>query len=145
MHARVHKFRPDKMSLYKCPTAACRSSFGSAVDLERHMRMHNNAFEQCQYCPFKYIFPQDLQKHLKRHFGIKDFECDQCGKLFRSIGQLNMHYETHEGIIYCCLLCDNYEASIRSTIRFHLHQRHKDIVGSVGNWDHIQKFIKINK
>ena len=143
MHTRVHKFQPDKEGLYKCPTSACRSSFRYESDLKRHMRMHNNDFEQCQYCPFKYIFPLDHQKHLKRHFGIKDFECDQCGRLFRSSGQLNSHYEKHEGIIYCCLLCDGYEASNKSTIRFHLHRNHSGIVGSVGNWDHIQKFVKI--
>ena len=141
----MHKFRPEKMSQYKCPTAACRSSFAHQGDLEKHMRMHNNDFERCQYCPFKYIFAQNYQKHLKRHFGIKDFECDKCGRLFHTSGQLNRHYDLHEGIIYCCLLCDDYQASIRPTIRYHLIRTHKDIVGSVGNWDYIQKFVKINK
>ena len=141
----MHSRKFEKEFRHKCPMLGCKSTFPYSYNLNMHLRIHDNDLSVCSYCPYRYVESSKYMRHLKNHFGIKDFECDQCGKLFRSIGQLNMHYETHEGIIYCCLLCDNYEASIRSTIRFHLHQRHKDIVGSVGNWDHIQKFIKINK
>ena len=145
MHARVHKFRPDKENWYKCPTSDCRSSFVNENQLKIHTRIHNNDFEQCQYCPFKYIFSLDYQKHLKRHFGIKDVECDQCGRLFRSKGQLNTHYQLHEGIIYSCLLCNVYQASHKQTIGDHLKSKHGEIVGKNIIWDSLQKFIKTIK
>ena len=145
MHARMHKYRHDKTFWYKCPISNCQSSFGGKYLLDQHLRVHNNDFDQCQYCPFKYIFPLVYQTHLKRHFGIKDFECDQCGKVLLSNGQLNKHYEIHEGIKHHCLLCEGYHASNKSTIIKHLKSKHGEIIGEHLIWDSVKVYIKTEK
>ena len=143
MHTRLHKSRPENIFFYKCPIRNCHWSFKKESHLNRHLRTHNNDLEQCQYCPFKYINPLDYQNHLKHHFGIKDFKCDQCGKLFVSNQHLNKHYAMHEGIIYHCLLCDGYKASSRNAMNNHLRRKHPKLVGKNINWDSVEKFVKI--
>ena len=83
-----------------------------------------------------------FRKHLKQHFRIKDSKCDKCGLEFSSKWELNQHYKIHEGTIYSCLICNNYEASIKSTIGKHLKAKHAEIVGIHINWDTVQKYIK---
>ena len=97
------------------------------------------------YCPFKYIVPYDYQHHLRRHFEIKDFKCDQCGKLFISNIYLNKHYAIHEGIIYNCLLCEGYTASSKNSMNNHLRRKHSGHVGKVFTWESVEKFVKITK
>ena len=74
-----------------------------------HMRIHDNDLDLCQYCPYRYEKPSNYTTHLKKHFGIEDFVCDHCDKKFPTVTQLNMHHEQHEGIIYYCLICNEYE------------------------------------
>ena len=109
------------------------------------MRIHNNDFNQCQYCPFKYIYSSDYTKHLKGHFGIKDIVCDQCGRLFRSKSRLNEHAEMHEGIIYCCLLCENFRTATKGIMSANLRKQHTKIAGKYINKEEMLKFTKIIK
>ena len=74
-----------------------------------HMRIHDNDLDLCQYCPYRYEKPSNYTTHLKKHFGIEDFACDHCNKKFPTVTQLNLHHEQHEGIIYYCLICNEYE------------------------------------
>ena len=145
MHTRLHTSPSDSNLFHKCPIPNCQSSFGTEYHLNWHLRVHYNDLEQCQYCPFKYIRPDNYQHHLNRHFGIKDFKCDQCGKLFISNLHLNKHYARHEGIIYNCLLCDGYIASSRNSMNNHLRKKHPELVGNNVTWDSVQKFVKITK
>ena len=73
------------------------------------MRIHDNDLDLCQYCPYRYEKPSNYTTHLKKHFGIEDFACDHCDKKFPTVTQLNLHHEQHEGIIYYCLICIEYE------------------------------------
>ena len=142
-HIRMHQCRTGGDLLQKCPLPNCRSSFRTESELKRHLLIHNNDLKQCQYCPFKYNCSAAYKIHLNRHFGIKDFKCDQCGKLFISNLHLNKHYAMHEGIIYHCLLCDGYKASSRNAMNNHLRRKHPKLVGKNINWDSVEKFVKI--
>ena len=143
LHTRMHTRRPGKEFWHKCTRSNCHSSFDREHHLNIHLRIHNNDLDSCQYCQFKYASPPEYPKHLKQHFGINDFQCDQCDKSFRMVGDLNKHYNIHEGIIYCCLLCDDYRASHKATIGYHLKTKHAEIVGKHIIWDSVQTFIKI--
>ena len=145
LHTVMHRTRSSNDFWYKCPLASCQSSFHGESLLNLHLRIHNNDFKQCQYCPYKYIFSNDYQKHLKNHFGIKDFECEQCGKTFASAGQLNEHFAMHEGIIYSCLLCNAYQGSTKRNIGQHLRLKHTEIVGKYLNSEEMQQYINIIK
>ena len=142
----MHNYRSDSNFFYKCPKPKCHSSFQKEPELKAHLRIHNNDFETCQYCPFKYIRKNtfNYRNHLNRHFGVKDFKCDQCGKLFLSKLLLNQHYAIHEGISYNCLLC-GYKASIKPTMHTHLSRKHPEVVGKNFNWESVDKFVKISK
>ena len=116
--------------------------FSKESKLKVHLRIHNNDLEKCQYCPFKYNSQADYQTHLNRHFGIKDFKCDQCGKLYISKLQLNQHYAIHEGIIYYCLLCEGYQVSNKPAMHSHMSRKHHDVVGKFFSWDSVEKYVK---
>ena len=76
---------------------------------------------------------------------IKDYKCDQCDSQFTTRAELNRHYEVHDGITYNCLICDTYEARIRSTMEKHIRFKHADIVGKNLNWGIVEQHVKINK
>ena len=138
----MHKRRSNRLFPNKCPIVNCHSTFKSVVSLEIHLRYHNNDIDECQYCPYRYIDPKCYQLHLRNHFRIKDFKCDQCDRSFCDIGQLNNHYSRHEGINYCCKLCDlKYVASNKNMMTTHLRKKHGDTVGENVNWEAVQKFI----
>ena len=137
--------RSESNYFYKCSKPNCHASFRTERAREIHLRAHNNDFDKCQYCPFKYIVPGDYRNHLNRHFGIKDFKCDQCGKLFISKVFLNKHYPMHEGIIYHCLLCEAYNASLKNVMHTHLSKKHSEVVGKYFTWESVEKFVKITK
>ena len=79
----MHTMRSDKEFWYKCPKPNCQSSFATETKLEKHMRIHNNDLDECQYCPYRYENKNHYERHLKMHFGIKDYKCDQCDSKFR--------------------------------------------------------------
>ena len=119
-----------------------KASFEYERHLLKHIRAHENDLDKCQYCPFRYINESDYRTHMKHHFRIKDFKCDQCNKEFPQISELNKHYQIHEGILHRCLICNDYEAKHKISICSHLRRKHADVVGLNMNWDIIQTFIK---
>ena len=165
----MHTMRSDKEFWYKCPKPNCQSSFATETKLEKHMRIHNNDLDECQYCPYRYENKNHYERHLKMHFGIKDYKCDQCnskfrqrnfhavlfeqkfclkaqkpwGTLFRTKNELDRHFTKHEGIVSNCLICNDYNASYRPTILFHLRKKHGDVVGKNVNWDAVKHFVKL--
>ena len=142
IHRKMHTMPANKIHIYKCLKPSCDASFPKPSMLNRHMRLHNNDLDMCQYCPYRYENPHDYDRHLKNHFGIKDFECDHCGKKFPTVNQLNRHHERHEGIIFCCLICNVYEAKHRDTIAVHLKHKHAEILKNQIHWEDIRQFTK---
>ena len=137
----MHTMRANKFHIHKCPKPNCDSSFACENTLNRHLRIHNNDLDMCHYCPYRYERPNHYERHLKSHFGIKDFECDLCEQKFPTVSQLKTHYEVHEGIIYCCLICNTFEGKKKTTIR-HLKTKHSDILKNQTHWEDLQRFTK---
>ena len=142
LHARMHTMQSDKQFWYKCPKSTCSSSFESENKLKRHMRIHNNDLVKCQYCPFRYVQSNQYTNHLRTHFGIMDYKCDQCDKAFASNGELNKHYAVHEGIIFCCSICKLFQTTSKASITRHFRQKHADKTGINIFWQDVQKFIE---
>ena len=57
MHRKMHTRRARQNFIHKCSTPKCVSSFPFAKLLERHMRLHKNDLDMCQYCPYRYKKP----------------------------------------------------------------------------------------
>nr|XP_019530107.2 zinc finger and SCAN domain-containing protein 2-like [Aedes albopictus] len=93
-HLLIHQnLRP-----YVC--TACGQAFTQAKSLTFHMRRHTN--EKPFVCPHcSYAFRQ--KDGLKRHLMVKhtetdarQFDCDQCGKAFKTRYALSMHRKRHD-------------------------------------------------
>jgi len=144
-HSGMHKRRFEKEFWHKCSRLGCKSTFKFQFALDVHNRIHDNDLDVCRYCPYRYVEPAQYTRHLKMHFGIRDYECDQCDLKFTTQKELNIHYQKHEGIIYNCLICNNYEAYRKNNILSHLRRVHRDIFGENINWDSVKEHVKIKK
>ena len=139
MHAR----RFDKEFWYKCPKPGCKSSFDREGKLDIHLRIHNNDVRACMYCPYRYVHYDDYQVHLKAHFQIREFKCDQCDAKFRSKAKLTVHYTRHEGLTYSCMICKTYETTSKSAADLHLRYKHAKVFGKNVNVSDFERHIKI--
>ena len=144
-HSSMHVRQFEKEYWYKCPKPGCKTTFKSQSDLDEHIRIHENDLQSCGFCPYRYVKPFSYTYHLKLHFNVKDYECDQCDSTFTTQGELNKHYEFHEGITYTCLICKTYEARVRKTICEHLRRKHTDIVGKNFTWGIVKHHVKVNQ
>ena len=140
----MHKRRFEKEFWHKCSRPGCKSTFKFQFALDVHNRIHDNDLDVCRYCPYRYVEPAQYTRHLKMHFGIRDYECDQCDLKFATQKELNIHYQKHEGIIYNCLICRKYEANRKNNMLSHLRRVHEDIFGENINWDAVKQHVKIN-
>ena len=139
----MHTRRYDKEFWYKCPKPGCKSSFNREGGLDLHLRIHNNDVRVCMYCPYRYVKNTAYQEHLKVHFAIQEFKCDQCDAKFTSQARLNKHYQIHEGNTYSCLICNTYETATRHAANTHLRTKHADIVGKNVNSSDVERHMKI--
>ena len=139
----MHKMRSESNFWFKCLKPNCQSAFSRSFLLDQHMRIHNNELDHCQYCPYRYVHPPDYKDHLNKHFRIKNHNCDECGAKFLTKRDLVVHSLTHEGNMYCCLICNTYEIKIRNTMKYHLRRKHSDLLGNNINWDSVKQYVKL--
>lgn len=75
-HTNTHKgVRP-----YMCK---CGKDFASKYTYKAHVKTHEyrpRPFE-CSHCSKTFLSQQNLSQHERTHNGIKEYVCDQCGKL----------------------------------------------------------------
>ena len=109
----MHKMQSENNFWYKCLKPNCQTTFKQLLLLDFHMRIHNNELDNCQYCPYRYVKTPDYRDHLNKHFRIKDYKCENCGLTFMTRKALAEHSSTHEGIVYCCLICETYQIGSR--------------------------------
>ena len=60
----MHIMRSDRRFPNKCPIPNCQSSFEYEKDLKRHIAIHNNDFNVCQYCPYRYNYTGNISKNI---------------------------------------------------------------------------------
>ena len=61
----MHTMNSESQFAFKCPIRNCHSSFDRQGHLDTHIRVHNNDFADCQYCPYRYTKPDHYKIHLK--------------------------------------------------------------------------------
>ena len=141
-HGRAHRNRPENNSWYKCLKPTCQAAFPRQGLLDIHMRIHNNEFDKCQYCQYRYVEAPLYRDHLNKHFRIKNHKCDVCGLTFTTKKSLVQHSTMHEGIIYSCLICKTYETGCKSTMKTHM-RKHTDLLGENIQWDSAKEYVKL--
>jgi len=140
-HKGMHGRSFDKIDSYPCNFPECTASFSREGLLKIHQSIHTNDLLECEFCPYRFAEPKQYVTHMKHHFKLKELSCDQCGLQFTTVGELNKHYQLHEGLIYACKLCDSkYTASFKETMRHHFMKHHSSSVDNL-NWSSIQNHI----
>ena len=139
----MHKMRSENDFFFKCLKPNCQSTFRWQSHMNIHMRIHNNELDECQYCPYRYVNPPDYKDHLNKHFRIKDHKCDECGLYYYSKRALILHSSAHEGILYCCLICNTYEVKLKNSMKCHLRNKHSNLLGKNINWDSVKEHVEL--
>ena len=142
-HKPMHTRHFEKEYWHKCPKPGCKSTFNDLCALDLHCRLHANDLDVCRYCPYRYVKADQYTRHLKLHFGIRDYECDKCDLKFLTKADINRHYQLHEGIIYTCLICKTYYCHSKNNMESHLRVKHTDIVGKNFTWGIVKHHVKI--
>lgn len=71
----------------------CPEIFASSDELTEHIKCKIQQPYRCVACSVSYDDNIRLQRHLKSHRRLKTFKCRGCSKKFRSLHQLNKHFE----------------------------------------------------
>ena len=110
-HLRSHSTKSSGGSVeFMCDRGDCGKTFPNHHHLLRHLRMHENLYESCYFCPWRgNPFNSHLNSiHLNQHLGQTLFECSHCDQKFYRKHLLALHFESyHEKIEgkYTCKTC----------------------------------------
>ena len=81
----------------KCTRENCNQWFRDDYKLTRHLKIHNNEQDKCQYCQFTAITPHCMKDHERKHDRTKLFSCHYCDKFFYDNKVLQQHiYGNHD-------------------------------------------------
>ena len=110
-HLRFHSTKSSGGSVeFMCDRGDCGKSFKKPFPLVRHLKIHDNLYENCYFCPWRgNPFDSEwISSHLNQHLGQALFECSHCDKKFYRKDLLSKHFEViHEKIEgrYTCRTC----------------------------------------
>ncbi|CAL8082035.1 unnamed protein product [Calicophoron daubneyi] len=98
MHSLKHRRSSDRR--FPCPVCSASSdrAYVTFDQLQRHMRhVHANQIFPCPYCPSTFGRRKNLNNHLTRHTGRRDFVCpyENCQKSYSRKDKLHTHLRTH--------------------------------------------------
>eukprot|EP00116_Pleurobrachia_bachei_P003163 sb/3463425/ len=80
------------------PGSICPMSFKSSGNLNMHMRKHNGIKPyECEVCGKKFSHSGSYKRHTVLHTGERPFKCDVCGKAFTQDSSMRRHMRTHTG------------------------------------------------
>ena len=120
--ARVHE-NTHKGQATKC--YVCDKSYADRYSLRYHLRTHGIGRQiRCEYCNKSFSKPSRLEAHVRaQHDNIRDFDCLQCGKKFKTRVHLRNHLTRHSGERpFACDVCSDrfrHKASLVAHMRSH--------------------------
>lgn len=103
---------------YKCQF--CEKTFRASDNLSKHINSQHTRTRTyvCEVCSRVFYCNVNLLTHMKCHSDEK-FQCNECGKSFKTKRSLKAHLFRHTGIrSYVCLYCDARFVT-KSEMQFH--------------------------
>lgn len=130
----IHNCTSMNWTLNRCNI--CHKTFRSESRLKFHKKFHENGSKpgQCELCPKVFSDEIKLYKHVTYLHGYgkerKSHCCEECGKVFRSVGSLKYHQRVHQRESslkpYSCDVCGKFFIR-RSMLRNHITTIHKTL------------------
>lgn len=120
---KFRKSKYSKSSPFKCEK--CDRTFLSRNSFNLHMDRHNNVKRYaCAYCDERFFCWLKRRTHVyKEHLKKSYIECSQCGKNFNKIADLNYHMSAdHLKISYQCEVCGKvYRSQSNLSNHYRIH------------------------
>ena len=97
------------------------------ISPEKLQRMEDKRME-CEVCSKPFYNQSNYDRHMKGHQGIKEFQCNQCGKAYTSKRSMEQHVDVvHLGKkSFVCNVC-NQTFGRTTTLRVHMLSHTKDL------------------
>ena len=92
------------------------------------MKRKLGAMYCCSLCEYTAKCPSYLARHMLRHTRDKQFPCEVCGVLFRTVSERNMHRRIHDSAEHACAIC-NFKTPLKKVLDRHMlvHEEEKHI------------------
>lgn len=122
------KKNSNLVKCYKCKIEDCQMLCETSEDLFEHQKKHKNIIK-CEHegCKSSFIYENNYNKHLKIHQElVRKYLCPfpDCGKRFKGIYNLKIHYRLHSGERpYKCEIC-GYNYYDRANYKYHIKTGH---------------------
>lgn len=109
----------------------CKMAFYTIFGLRQHMRKLHALVKQyvCEECGRNFYVLEDLEKHRSNH---KEQQCTECGKTYANIKQLRRHLDCHSNNSYVCTVC-GMTLNTRHTLNHHM-KKHSEILIHICNY-----------
>lgn len=120
-----HMFKHSNSRPHKC--AICSKGFKTSAYLSRHMEIHDEPAQlhACTLCDFKARTKPYLKIHyIRKHTEDYNYNCEQCGKMFKVQSDYTTHMKDHDTESCVCDICGTSYPS-KSSLYFHKHYKHK--------------------
>ncbi|KAK7026098.1 hypothetical protein SK128_015034 [Halocaridina rubra] len=87
-------------------------------------KTHLTGLYDCQQCGKNYKTLSNLNVHIRTHTGERPYYCDYCGKGFKQLPHLKSHVRIHTGETpYLCRVCDK-AFNQSSKLKYHMDHAH---------------------
>ena len=120
---RMKSYMLDDQGRYVCNI--CDSTFKSKDNLNRHIVKHDGTKDfKCIYCPREFYFQRDLNVHLKQsHFESKKVVCGVCDADFTTNSALKKHFIAKHMGMARKFDCDKCKLIFKTKGALNIHQR----------------------
>lgn len=81
---------------------------------------------QCPECGKEFTAKANLNLHLHTHSHQRNYECDVCGKRYKTHSILWKHKKIHEGVKYKCPLCPTALIQLHN-LKVHIRLKHEEV------------------